>query len=116
MPSRLNPYYSDHHAVEHLPEIKSKYLTPVEMGDETAEVFTIDDLYGGDVIEKVTVFGKLTAKLALTLDFDIIHAHDWMTMAAGMEIKARTGKPLVCLLYTSPSPRDRTRSRMPSSA
>ena len=25
-------------------------------------------------------------------------------------------KPLVCLLYTSPSPRDRTRSRMPSSA
>ena len=25
-------------------------------------------------------------------------------------------KSLVCLLYTSPSPRDRTRSRMPSSA
>ena len=25
-------------------------------------------------------------------------------------------KPWVCLLYTSPSPRDRTRSRMPSSA
>ena len=26
------------------------------------------------------------------------------------------GQPLICLLYTSPSPRDRTRSRMPSSA
>ena len=26
------------------------------------------------------------------------------------------GLNLVCLLYTSPSPRDRTRSRMPSSA
>ena len=25
-------------------------------------------------------------------------------------------KCIVCLLYTSPSPRDRTRSRMPSSA
>ena len=25
-------------------------------------------------------------------------------------------KPYICLLYTSPSPRDRTRSRMPSSA
>ena len=25
-------------------------------------------------------------------------------------------KPNICLLYTSPSPRDRTRSRMPSSA
>ena len=28
----------------------------------------------------------------------------------------RGGYYLVCLLYTSPSPRDRTRSRMPSSA
>ena len=26
------------------------------------------------------------------------------------------GVPRICLLYTSPSPRDRTRSRMPSSA
>ena len=26
------------------------------------------------------------------------------------------GKPTVCLLYTSPSPRDRQKSRMPSSA
>ena len=26
------------------------------------------------------------------------------------------GPPVICLLYTSPSPRDRTRSRMPSSA
>ena len=26
------------------------------------------------------------------------------------------GKSTTCLLYTSPSPRDRTRSRMPSSA
>ena len=28
----------------------------------------------------------------------------------------RTGQDIACLLYTSPSPRDRTRSRMPSSA
>ena len=27
-----------------------------------------------------------------------------------------SGPPYSCLLYTSPSPRDRTRSRMPSSA
>jgi len=30
--------------------------------------------------------------------------------------KDRKGRLLICLLYTSPSPRDRTRSRMPSSA
>ena len=32
------------------------------------------------------------------------------------EMSALMGLPYVCLLYTSPSPRDRTRSRMPSSA
>ena len=30
--------------------------------------------------------------------------------------KVKIGNPTACLLYTSPSPRDRTRSRMPSSA
>ena len=31
--------------------------------------------------------------------------------------KKKTGRTIrICLLYTSPSPRDRTRSRMPSSA
>ena len=30
--------------------------------------------------------------------------------------QTRAADPVVCLLYTSPSPRDRTRSRMPSSA
>ena len=45
--------------------------------------------------------------------------------SAGMDLRAHIEqdiilKPLersiICLLYTSPSPRDRTRSRMPSSA
>ena len=30
--------------------------------------------------------------------------------------KVETDEPIVCLLYTSPSPRDATLSRMPSSA
>ena len=34
----------------------------------------------------------------------------------GDNVKVITGNNKGCLLYTSPSPRDRTRSRMPSSA
>ena len=33
-----------------------------------------------------------------------------------VETDKQGGKYKICLLYTSPSPRDRTRSRMPSSA
>ena len=40
-----------------------------------------------------------------------------VTMDIGLhEITALIGPSGCCLLYTSPSPRDRTRSRMPSSA
>ena len=38
------------------------------------------------------------------------------TMIAESLGRFRSVRPKVCLLYTSPSPRDRTRSRMPSSA
>ena len=31
-------------------------------------------------------------------------------------LRSESRVPIICLLYTSPSPRDRTRSRMPSSA
>src|SRR5665811_91386 len=39
-----------------------------------------------------------------------------ITMGCGDECPYFPGKRYECLLYTSPSPRDRTRSRMPSSA
>ena len=38
------------------------------------------------------------------------------TIALAFAITDQPNIPNTCLLYTSPSPRDRTRSRMPSSA
>ena len=40
----------------------------------------------------------------------------YIVIAASNYIKKIIGLNIFCLLYTSPSPRDRTRSRMPSSA
>ena len=41
----------------------------------------------------------------------------WMQSDEGMGVRKSVAYPeKTCLLYTSPSPRDRTRSRMPSSA
>ena len=53
---------------------------------------------------------------ALTLGHPIIMGR--RTFASIIEIlgKPLPGRTNICLLYTSPSPRDRTRSRMPSSA
>ena len=40
----------------------------------------------------------------------------WDTSPAATELEQKVTEWISCLLYTSPSPRDRTRSRMPSSA
>jgi glycogen synthase len=57
--------------------------------------FKIGELYGPDLSNKVIEFSKIAAKLALLEEFDLIHAHDWMTFLAGVEVKKATGKPLV---------------------
>ena len=64
------------------------------------EGFQIDNLYGNDVINKVSQYANITSHIAEKMDFDIIHAHDWMTMMAGVKIKQRTGKPLVLHIHS----------------
>ena len=62
------------------------------------------------------------AKRFIDLDFEIISTSGTAKIlkSAGVKVesihKISEGRPNACLLYTSPSPRDRTRSRMPSSA
>ena len=49
-------------------------------------------------------------------DLDAHRAIDAVTQALSLVVDAFLARATACLLYTSPSPRDRTRSRMPSSA
>ncbi|MFT5049269.1 MAG: glycogen(starch) synthase [Chlamydiales bacterium] len=57
--------------------------------------------YGATLIDEVARYADVVTDLCLDEDFDVIHAHDWMTYAAGLRIKARTGKPLVCHVHSS---------------
>ena len=55
------------------------------------------------------------------IDFEKWHGNgNDFVIVNSIETKTKISKNLItkisCLLYTSPSPRDRTRSRMPSSA
>ena len=52
---------------------------------------------------------EVNGKLFIALEGPNFDAHSFIKQAEALGASA-------CLLYTSPSPRDRTRSRMPSSA
>lgn len=68
--------------------------------DKVKNAMNFENLYGDDVIAKVILYADLVKNLSKKLDFDIIHAHDWMTFLAGMEIKRKMKKPLVLHVHS----------------
>jgi len=62
--------------------------------------FVLNQLYGGNLIQKVGEFTEVVLEYTLTREFDVIHAHDWMTFLAGVRLKEKTGKPLVLHVHS----------------
>jgi glycosyltransferase involved in cell wall biosynthesis len=54
-----------------------------------------EDLYRGDLEQKVMRYARQALEISQKVPFDIIHANDWMTAIAGLEIRKQSGKPLV---------------------
>lgn len=59
------------------------------------------DPYGGDLFAEVRRYADVGGALAGAEDFDIIHAHDWMTYPAGIAAKQQSGKPLVIHVHST---------------
>ena len=83
-----------------------------------------------DIVEAIVDTGATRACLSNKDEFDSLtikdYAYNLKGIAAGLSIKGEgtalfdvlndAGDVVICLLYTSPSPRDKRQSRMPSSA
>lgn len=52
-------------------------------------------IYGANILEEVERYAQQALAIAMTEEFDVIHAHDWVTFQAGIAIKEATGKPLM---------------------
>jgi glycogen(starch) synthase len=62
-------------------------------------VGTLD--YSGDMYAEVQRYAELAVRLAANEQFDVIHAHDWMTYPAGVAVARATGKPLVVHVHST---------------
>lgn len=60
-----------------------------------------EDFYGGNLHEEVYRYSEKARVIALMDDYDLIHAHDWMTYEAGIKAKEATGKPLVVHIHAT---------------
>ncbi len=57
--------------------------------------------YGRDLMEEVSRYAVIAAALAVKNNFDVIHAHDWLTYAAGIAAKSVSKKPLVIHVHAT---------------
>jgi glycosyltransferase involved in cell wall biosynthesis len=57
--------------------------------------------YGTNLMEEVIRYAFVAASIARLYDFDIIHAHDWLTYLAGIVAKRISGKPLVIHVHAT---------------
>ncbi len=57
--------------------------------------------YSGDLYREVQRYAELAVELAMNEDFDVIHAHDWMTYPAGAAVAEMSGKPLVVHVHST---------------
>lgn len=54
-----------------------------------------------DLKKQHDLFAYNVAKMTSSREFDIIHAHDWLTFRAGLEAKRISGKPLVLHVHAT---------------
>lgn len=63
-------------------------------------LYSTNEPYGPNIMQKVATYAEVVSKMALDFDFDVIHAHDWITYPAAVKIKELTGKPLVVHVHS----------------
>ena len=94
------------------PEQTKKPKTELPTGPDPEVVEQVKESEQEDEEDQSTI--EVIAEGAAALPVGVTDfAVDFLNLVPGVEIPK---VPEFCLLYTSPSPRDRTRSRMPSSA
>jgi len=59
------------------------------------------DNYNVDMYSEVYRYAEKAAKIAATEEFDIVHAHDWMTFPAGVNISQASGRPLIVHVHST---------------
>ena len=103
--SPLKPYSSPdvyHKQIEKTLRHKQKMHQSLTGQKPTSSFITMGGIdYSGNMYEEVHRYATIAGQLAAKEQFDIIHAHDWMTYPAGVVISSISGKPLIVHVHST---------------
>jgi len=97
--SNLVPYTSpeEYDELINKAETRGKRLVETNMGG----TLNFTGKYGKNLYEEIANYAIVAGEIALEEEFDIIHAHDWLTYPAGIAAKRASGKPLVIHVHAT---------------
>jgi len=96
--SKLIPYVGLDDYYNVINQIESGVF-PTEGGQKRKYIFS--GKYGPNLMQEVNQYASIAAEIAKNEDFDLIHAHDWLTYRAGIAAKRASGKPLVVHIHAT---------------
>ena len=77
----------------------------VSISGQTQTVFSgkyqFSGRYGHNLMEEVSRYALVASVIAAQTEYDVIHAHDWLTYPAGIAAKKISGKPLVIHVHAT---------------
>ena len=102
--SNMVPYLSpEEYEVKREEYLRTGQRTWEVPGDVWTQRYTFSGKYGANLMEEVARYAIVAAQVAKNLEgqFDVIHAHDWLTYFAGIAAKRVSGKPLVVHMHAT---------------
>jgi glycogen synthase len=78
---------------------------PAGLADPYATGSRADSRYGHDLIAAAQRYAGLVTGGPGRGEFDVLHAHDWLTFPAGLALASVTGRPLVAHIHSTESDR-----------
>lgn len=100
--SNMVPYVAPEEFDSHAEEYRRTGRTSLDKEGWT-ERYSFSGKYGANLMEEVARYAMVAAQVARDLagQFDLIHAHDWLTYYAGIAAKRVSGKPLVVHMHAT---------------
>jgi glycosyltransferase involved in cell wall biosynthesis len=101
LPLALSPY---HYINEEITKNKWDEFEKSTERQKKIEVlhsfFSGNEVYGYDIKHKIHLYAQLVSELASKGDYDVIHAHDWITFPAALQLQQQGRKPLILHVHS----------------
>ena len=68
--------------------------------DSFEYVLTTGETVRKDIMEQASIYEEAVGRIVERTEYDVIHAHDWLTCRAGMRAKMLSGKPLIVHVHS----------------